>query len=130
MTETRAVCLNCIDGRVQLPVIHWIKQEFKVDHVDMITEPGMDGLLADNDRSIDEIVRKVGISIEKNNASTIFVVGHYDCKGNSVSESAHKEHIHLAVDRLKKEFTEIAVTGLWVNEQWTVEILGEGSDLL
>ena len=52
MTETRAVCLNCIDGRVQVPVIDWIKDKFKVDHVDMITEPGMDGLLADKDYSL------------------------------------------------------------------------------
>jgi len=43
----RAICLNCIDGRVQLPVIEWIKQNYGVDHVDMITEPGMDGFLAD-----------------------------------------------------------------------------------
>jgi len=129
MTETRAVCLNCIDGRVQLPVIHWIKQEFKADHVDMITEPGVDGLLADNNCPIDEIVRKIGISVEKNNANMIFVVGHHDCKGNPADELTHKEHIHSAVDRLKKEFTEIAVTGLWVNAQWAVEKLVEGNDL-
>jgi len=69
MGETRAVCLNCIDGRAQLPVIHWAQQQLKVDHVDMITEPGIDGLLADQNYSMEVINWKVGISIEKNNAN-------------------------------------------------------------
>ena len=121
MTQKRAVCLNCIDGRVQLPVIQWIAENHKIDFVDMITEPGMDGFLSDNTNSIEEIKRKVSISIEKNNASMIVIVGHYDCKGNSVSEAVHKDQILLAVDRLKKKFSEIAVIGLWVNEQWQGE---------
>ena len=123
MTQKRAVCLNCIDGLVQLPVIQWIKDNYEMDYVDMITEPGIDGLLSDNANPIDEINRKLRISIKKNNASIIFIVGHYDCKGNPVSESTHKEHILLAATRLKKEFSEITVIGLWVNSFWKPEKL-------
>jgi carbonic anhydrase len=121
MTQKRAVCLNCIDGRVQLPAIQWIKDNYKIDHVDMITEPGIDGFLSDNTNPIDEINRKVKISIEKNKASIIFIVGHYDCKGNPVSEPTHKDQILLATDRLKREFSEMTVMGLWVNSHWKVE---------
>jgi hypothetical protein len=92
-----------------------------MDHVDMITEPGIDGFLSDNTNPIDEINRKVGISVEKNNASIIFIVGHYDCKGNPVSEPVHKDQILSAVDRLKKVFPEIPVIGLWVNDRWKPE---------
>ena len=88
-----ATCLNCIDGRAQLPVIKWIQENYDVEYVDMITEPGIDGLLADNNRSIDGVIEKIGISIEKNSASIIFVVGHHDCKGNPVDEATHKEQI-------------------------------------
>ncbi|MFC1570672.1 carbonic anhydrase [Candidatus Omnitrophota bacterium] len=123
MTQKRTVCLNCIDGRVQLPVIQWIKDSFDSDHVDMITEPGVDGFLSDGNNPIDDIARKVGISIEKNAASVIFIVGHHDCKGNPATESVHKDHILQAVDRLKKEFPEMDVVGLWVNSQWEVERL-------
>lgn len=123
VAQKRAVCLNCIDGRVQLPVIQWIKDNYEVDHVDMITEPGIDGLLSDNANPIDEINRKVRISIEKNKASIIFIVGHHDCKGNPVSEPVHKEQILSAVDRLKGGFSEVTVIGLWINSQWKVEKL-------
>ncbi|MEN6292607.1 MAG: carbonic anhydrase [Methanobacterium sp.] len=44
---TFATCLNCIDGRVQLPVINWIMKNYNVKYVDMITKAGMDGFLAD-----------------------------------------------------------------------------------
>ena len=30
--------INCMDGRVQVPVIEWLKKEYKADDVDMITE--------------------------------------------------------------------------------------------
>jgi hypothetical protein len=121
MTQKRTVCLNCIDGRIQIPVIQWIKENYEVDHVDMITEPGIDGVLADNANSMDEIKRKVGLSIERNNASGIFIAGHHDCRANPVSEAVHREHIRASLGRLKKEFPEMTVTGLWVNNEWKVE---------
>ena len=45
MSDKRAVCLNCMDGRAQLPVIEWVKKNCDVEFVDMITEAGMDGFL-------------------------------------------------------------------------------------
>lgn len=123
MIETRATCLSCMDGRIQLPVIFWIKENYKVDHVDMITEPGMDGLLIDSNYCNKEINRKVKISIERNNAVMIFIVAHHDCRGNPVSEKVHKEEIVIAVDCVKKEFPLMPIIGLWVNDQWNVEVM-------
>ncbi|MFC1808766.1 carbonic anhydrase [Candidatus Omnitrophota bacterium] len=123
MTEKRAVCLNCIDGRVQLPAIQWITGNYPVDYVDMITEPGIDGLLSDSTNSIDAITKKIDISIEKNNASIIFIVGHYDCKGNPVNDDLHKEHVSLSVNRLKEKFSHIDIIGLWVNSEWQIETI-------
>ena len=51
-------CLNCIDGRVQLPVIKWIMENYGVEYVDMITTPGMDGILSDETSNIDDILEK------------------------------------------------------------------------
>ena len=123
MSEKRAVCLNCIDGRIQLPVIEWIKDNYGMDYVDMVTEPGIDGLLSDEANSIDGINRKIGISIEKNDASIIFIAAHHDCRGNPVSEAEHKEQVLLSRDRLKKVFLGVEVEGLWVNSEWNVELL-------
>ena len=119
----RAVCLNCMDGRVQLPIIQWIKDNHDVDYVDMITEPGIDGLLADDTIDIDLIKYKINISIEKNNASVIFVAGHYDCKGNPGSDQEHKEQVLSGVERIAEAFGEKTVIGLWINSGWKVEKL-------
>jgi len=35
--------VNCMDGRVQLPVINYLKERFSANYVDMITEPGPNG---------------------------------------------------------------------------------------
>lgn len=114
-----------MDGRVQIPVIHWIKQQFKVEYVDMITEPGMDGLVADQQYSLEKLIQKIKISLEKNKASLICVAGHHDCKGNPGSESAHREQILLSVERLKKEFLNTEIIGIWINEKWQGERISE-----
>jgi len=120
MENKRAVCLNCIDGRVQIPVLQWIKEHHAVDHVDLITEPGIDGLVADHDNPLIEIKRKVSLSIKANNASQLFVVGHHDCKANPVSDDIHRKQISVAVERLTSDFPDLDIMGLWVDSQWHV----------
>ncbi|MGB9690387.1 carbonic anhydrase [Thermogutta sp.] len=115
--------INCMDGRVQLPVITYLKARFGVDHVDNITEPGPDGILAKGDDHvlIASILRRVQISLEKHQSQGLAVVGHADCAGNPVSHQAHLQDIRSACKWLKARFPNVAVIGLWVNEQWEVE---------
>ncbi len=119
--DVRATCLNCIDGRVQLPVIHWIREQYHIDFVDVITAAGMDGVLAFQD-NIDEIIRSVNISINANRSTRIFIVGHHDCKGNPVDKKTHHEHIIKSVKRLRAYLPELEVIGLWIDCLWRVEI--------
>jgi len=119
----RTVCLACIDGRIQIPVIKWIMKNHGSAYVDMITEPGIDGLLSDNNRDIGDIMDKIELSVRVNNASGIFIVGHHDCKGNPVEDSGHKDHILSGVNRIKKAFPGMDVKGLWVGAEWCVECL-------
>jgi hypothetical protein len=39
--------INCIDGRTQQVVIDHMKQNYNIDGVDMVTFPGADGLLSE-----------------------------------------------------------------------------------
>ncbi|MDD3374415.1 MAG: hypothetical protein PHY73_01660 [Candidatus Omnitrophica bacterium] len=117
----RATCLNCMDGRVQLPVLNWIQEKYNIDFVDVITEAGMDGVIASQE-NIDEIIRSIKISVNINKSIRIFLVGHHDCRGNSVDEGAHHEHIIKAVARLKVHWPEFEIVGLWVNSHWQVEV--------
>ena len=118
--ETRATCLNCMDGRVQLPVITWIKANYPVDFVDVITEAGMDGVLAKQE-DISEILRSIKVSVDINKSTRLFVVGHYDCRGNPVDNKYHHDEIVNAVERLRPLWPAQEVFGLWVNDHWQVE---------
>ena len=120
--DTRATCLNCMDGRVQLPVIQWIKENYPIDFVDVITEAGMDNVLA-NQTDITEVVRSINISVDINKSTKLFVVGHYDCRGNPVEENVHRQEIKAAVKRLKSHWPEHEIVGLWVNKLWAVELV-------
>ena len=120
--DARATCLNCIDGRVQLPVLHWIREQYHINFVDVITAAGIDGALASQDNT-DEIIRNINISIDVNKSVRIFIVGHYDCRGNHVDEKTHHEHIVKSVKWLQTHWPELEIIGLWVNSHWQVEVL-------
>jgi len=120
----RATCLNCMDGRVQLPVLNWIKEHYPVDFVDVITEAGMDQVLS-NQEDIREVLRSVTISVNINKSTRLFVVGHYDCRGNPVEESVHREEVLSSVKRLQEYWPNHEIVGLWVNKDWQVELVGK-----
>lgn len=116
--------LNCIDGRVQIPVIKWMIKKKKIDYVDAINEPGMDGILASGDKKIiDCIKEKVMISVNAHDARIIAVVGHYDCAANSVDERQHKEQIRIGVNLVKEWNLGIPVIGLWVDSKFKVHVV-------
>lgn len=121
MKSRFATCLNCIDGRVQIPVITWITQNYDIDYVDMITEAGMDGLLAENTFNPANVLRRLAISIGNHDSHTIFVVGHFDCVANPVDEKVHKEQIKKAMKRIKNYTLASEIIGLWVSEYFQIE---------
>jgi len=111
-----------MDGRVQLPVLHWIKENYHVDFVDVITEAGMDNVLS-NQEDIREVLRSITISVDINKSTMLFVVGHYDCRGNPVGDDVHRSEIGSAVKRLKGFWPKHQIIGLWVNKNWAVEVV-------
>lgn len=123
--DRRATCLNCMDGRVQLPVLGWIKENYEVDFVDVITEAGMDGVMAGQE-DISEILRSIAISMNVNKSTRIFVVGHHDCRGNPVGRDEHLRQIRAAAVRIQGHWPDHPVTGLWVNDAWQVEVVPGG----
>lgn len=118
-------CLNCIDGRIQLPVIQWIKEHYSIDFVDMITEAGIDGVLSDKNSYILPILNKINISLKTHMSKIIFIVGHFDCAGNPVDNETHKKNISSAVSRLKSNIDNYNIVGLWVSEKWEVKKIYE-----
>ena len=112
-----------MDGRTQNPVIEWMRKHYAVSYVDMITEPGVDAVLAENrdTRTIESIRRRVSISVEKHGSKLIAVAGHHDCAGNPVDESAHLAHIRSAIKTVASWGFSAEVFGIWVGEHWNVD---------
>ncbi len=117
-----ATAINCIDGRTQIPVIEWLKKEYKVDYVDMITEPGPDKILSEDKDSftIQAIRRKVEISLNKHSSKIVAIAGHHDCAGNPVNKETHLKQILSAVGAIKMWNLGVDVVGLWIDENWEV----------
>jgi carbonic anhydrase len=119
-----ATALNCMDGRVQEPVIKFLKETYKVDFVDMITEPGIDRVLVEGDEKIlEKIKNKIEISIKKHGSKVVAIVGHTDCAGNSVERKEHLRQIRKGKEILKSMNIKAEILGLWVNENWEVEVV-------
>lgn len=116
--------INCMDGRTQLPVNNWMKQQYHLDYVDTITEPGPDGIMAVLGKQVESIKSRVMISVKAHGSETIVVVAHHDCAGNPVSKEDHWDHVRKAVQVIRSWNLPVKkVAGVWVNENWTVEVI-------
>lgn len=117
-----ATTINCMDGRVQIPVIEYMKSKYGVDYVDMVTEPGPNKILSENrDRTIVESIKKrVEISVMKHNSKLITLVGHHDCAGNPVEKDTQLKQILSAIKTVQSWNFEVQIIGLWIDENWEV----------
>ncbi len=115
--------INCMDGRVQLPVINWLKREYKVDYVDMITEPGPNRILAENkdQNAIESIKNRVKISVEEHGSRLIAVAGHFACAGNPVEKETQLLQLAEAMKTISTWGFGVEVITLWVDKNWEVQ---------
>jgi hypothetical protein len=122
MTENRfATAINCMDGRVQLPVIEYLKDQYNVHYVDMITEAGPDGLMCSGDTvACDSIRKRVLISVEKHGSKLLAIVAHEDCAGNPVSKPVHMTHVKEALALIESWNLPVETIGLWVDSSGNV----------
>ena len=120
MSSKFATAINCMDGRVQVPVIEYVKRNYGIDYVDMITEPGPNKILAENrdNTKVESIKARVRISVERHGSKLIAVVGHHDCAGNPADRETQLKHILAAMKTVASWNLKVQVTGIWVDENW------------
>ncbi len=121
MEGTFATAITCMDGRVQEPVISWLKEHAGVDYVDMITEAGPKKVLLQNPSAMESIKQKVGISVNVHQSKLLAIISHYDCAGNPLSKEEHLVQKQECIDMVSKWGFPVRIIGLWVDENWTVE---------
>jgi len=113
--------LNCIDGRTQLPANSWMKQQYGLDYIDTVTQPGIDKVLADGEDEHTQAIReKAEVSVNAHGSDIIAVVGHHDCAANPVDKSDHMQHITQAMETVRSWGLPVRVVGLWIDEAWQV----------
>ncbi|MHC4779122.1 MAG: carbonic anhydrase [Planctomycetota bacterium] len=119
--------VNCMDGRIQLPVIEYLQGRFGVKYVDNVTEPGPVLIMSRQTGSslFDSILNRVRISVEKHGSMAIAVVAHHDCAGNPVNKDQQITQIGMSIGTLKQHFKDLEIVGLWVGGDWRVEEVRE-----
>jgi len=115
--------INCMDGRVQLPVNSYMTKNYKVDFVDTITEAGPNRILCQPKKNLSKsIINRVNISLNKHKSKIIAIVGHNDCAGSPCSDDKQITYTLKAVAFLKRKYPAIKIIGLFVDVfSWKVK---------
>lgn len=123
--KTFGVAINCMDGRVQLPVIDFLKKKFGLDYVDAVTEPGPNKIVAENRdfATVESIKRRVAISVEKHGAKIVALVAHFDCAGNPADKTVQLDQLNQAEEVVKSWGFNTRIVKLWVDENWQVHLV-------
>ena len=122
MMNKFATVINCMDGRVQLPVIDYLKKRYCVQYIDVVTEKGPNLILAEHtDKTIvDSILDRVNISVGLHNSVGLAVVGHHDCGGNPAPKEEQVLQLIKSINFLGEYYKNIKIIALWVDENWEV----------
>jgi len=121
---TFATVLGCIDGRASIPTMAYLQQVLGVDYVDYIAEPGPEKVYLEATPEVRAALhQKLTISLQAHHSHAIAVAAHHECAGNPVSREDHEQAVLACVTQLQHWQPEVRVLGLWVNDQWQVELL-------
>jgi len=127
-TDKKFACaINCMDGRVQDAVKKYMQENYGVDYVDMVTEPGPNKILADKEWGsayapgviIENIKKRVEISVHHHNSKIVAIVGHFGCAGNPAEKLEQIDHLKMAQKTVEGFNLGAEVVLLWVDGDWT-----------
>ncbi|MEL7570182.1 MAG: carbonic anhydrase [Eubacteriaceae bacterium] len=121
-----ATLITCMDGRVQDAGNEFMKKTFNIDYVDVITEPGPNKILSENNLKliVENTFKRVDVSVFSHGSDVIAVAGHYDCAGNPVNKETQDIQTANAAKLIKAKYPDKKVIGLWIDKDFkTVEII-------
>jgi carbonic anhydrase len=119
-TPKFVAAISCMDGRIQLPIIDWMKQTYRADFVDMITEAGPVKNLAEVPGENESIKKRLAISVHQHGSKFVAVVGHHDCAGNPVGRQTQLKQLYAAIKTIQSWGYPVTTIGLYVDENWQV----------
>ena len=98
--------INCTDGRVQYPVMDYLKKQYDFDFFDAANEAGPLRILTKNSDKCRLITLKEQIrtSLEEHGSKFIALVGHHDCTDNPGDRTFQENQMDEALDYLQRSF--------------------------
>ncbi|MDC7223726.1 MAG: hypothetical protein PQJ60_08305 [Spirochaetales bacterium] len=108
--------INCMDGRTQLPVIHFALNRFQAKYADSLTEAGPNRILAEEapQELIRSLMNRLDISLKNHGSEGIVIAGHQDCAGNPTSDRMQQEQLLKAAQVLARHFPQTEIVPVWV----------------
>ena len=120
--KTFACAINCMDGRVQDAVKNYMKENYGVDYVDMVTEPGPNKILCDEQECdlavIDDIKKRVAISVHHHGSKFVAVAGHFGCAGNPAPKEVQIKQLKKCKEAVESCGFPVEIVLLWVEGDW------------
>lgn len=115
--------INCMDGRVQVPVIEYLRERCGVEYVDIISEPGPVRILSARPDSADadSIFERVEVSVKEHGIRSLALAAHFDCGGNPLPKGDQLEQLGKALNLLYGRYPDLEIIGLWVDAEGEVE---------
>lgn len=116
---TFAASIQCIDGRIHDAIFSYIRGNYDIKYIDIISEPGIDGILADeNITHIDSIIRKVQVCVDVHQVKEVFLSAHYNCLANPGTKEEHLVQMNKSLEKLKAIFPDLNFHKIWIDENW------------
>jgi len=117
--------IHCMDGRIQEPLLNFIKKEFNITYVDTITEAGPCQILPQNSDQflINSLKNRIAVSLNQHGSKIIFVSGHHDCAGNPVAKDVQLRQIAESAAALRAMYPGVRVVELYVDENFDVHLI-------
>ncbi len=116
--------IGCIDGRAHAPLTAWLRATYDLDFIDLITEPGVDKLLAEGWPSdIYPLKAKAALSCRAHDSRLIAIAAHHDCAANPVSREEHWDQVRRGLAVVRSWLLPVEIIGLWVNEHGEIEVV-------
>ena len=125
--EVFGCTIDCMDGRVQDAVKNYMKEHYGVNWVDVITEPGPNKILAENTNRpiVENIKKRLEVSVKRHGAKIVTIVGHEECAGNPVGKEEQIAHLKKAKKTVEGFGLGVKVVLLWVGKGWKkAELVG------
>jgi hypothetical protein len=115
--------ITCIDGRIQFPVAEWLKREYALDYVDIISEPGVDREVAHGWMKVLDLKARAQVSAQAHGSRIVAVAGHESCAANPATPAEHHQQITRSVQVVHEWRIFDTVLGLWITEDGQVELV-------